>query len=383
MKTYGIIAEYNPFHLGHLYQLKKIREREKDARIIVLVSSCFTQRGDVSLMDKWKRTQILLDNGVDMVVEFPFGYASQGADIFAKGAIKIFSKLKIDFLVFGTDVMSVENLTSIANLQLNSKEYNSLVLELLSTGVNYPTAMSNAVDKLLSLKIDKANDLLGLSYVKEIIRQNVSIKPIAIKRTNDYHDLSDCCDIISGSAIRKLIKENKSVKKYVVDDNSIYRYEEVNREKLYPLLKYQIINNSNCLDRFNTVDEGIDNRVKKMMLESDSWEELVFKIKTKRYTYNKINRMFVHILTNFTKEENKRIDIDYIRVLGFSIKGQQYLNKIKKELDVPIITRYKENISLLLDIEFRVNAIYSSMLVNSNELVSREYSCKPIIKKCN
>jgi hypothetical protein len=93
--------------------------------------------------------------------------------------------------------------------------------------------------------------------------------------------------------------------------------------------------------------------------------------------------MFVHILTNFTKEENKRIDIDYIRVLGFSIKGQQYLNKIKKELDVPIITRYKENISLLLDIEFRVNAIYSSMLVNGNELVSREYSCKPIIKKCN
>jgi predicted nucleotidyltransferase len=353
---------------------------EEECNIIVLVSSCFTQRGDVSYMDKWKRTQLLLDNGVDMVVEFPFGYASQGADIFAEGAIKILSKLKIDILVFGTDTLNICELTKIANLQLNSEKYNSLVLELLDTGLNYPTAMSSAIYKLLSLKINKANDLLGLSYVKEIIKQNVLIEPITIKRTNDYHDLSCNSEIISGSAIRKLISKDKSIKKYVVDDKAVYCYNEVNREKLFPLLKYQIINNINSLDKFHTVDEGIDNRIKKMIFNCSSWEELVFMIKTKRYTYNKINRMLMHILTNFTKEENKNIDIDYIRVLGFTIKGQQHLNKIKKELNVPIITRYKRNISLLLDIEFRVQAIYGSMLEKGNDNIMKEYNCKPIIK---
>jgi predicted nucleotidyltransferase len=265
-------------------------------------------------------------------------------------------------------------------LQLNSEKYNSLVLELLDTGLNYPTAMSSAIYKLLSLKINKANDLLGLSYVKEIIKQNVLIEPITIKRTNDYHDLSCNSEIISGSAIRKLISKDKSIKKYVVDDKAVYCYNEVNREKLFPLLKYQIINNINSLDKFHTVDEGIDNRIKKMIFNCSSWEELVFMIKTKRYTYNKINRMLMHILTNFTKEENKNIDIDYIRVLGFTIKGQQHLNKIKKELNVPIITRYKRNISLLLDIEFRVQAIYGSMLEKGNDNIMKEYNCKPIIK---
>lgn len=376
MRTFGIIAEYNPFHLGHLYQINKIKEIEPDSCIIVLVSSCFTQRGDVSIMNKWERTKVLLDNKIDMVVEFPFGYASQGADIFAKGAIEILGKLKIDTLVFGIEELDTEKLKEIAKMQLNNKEYDRIVKELLNTGVNYPTAMATAVGKILSLKIKEANDLLGLSYIKEIIKQNLSIDVLGIPRTNRYSDKGVNSDIISGMAIRELIKDKKSVKKYVVSDKDIYY--DINREKLYPLLRYQIINNIDKLDIFNTVDEGIDNRIRKVIYEVDSWEDLVFKIKTKRYTYNKINRMLVHILTNFTKEENKNIKIDYIRILGFSTLGQKYLNSIKRDIDIPIITRYKKDISKLLDIEFRVNGIYSSMF--NNDMIKEEFERKPIIK---
>lgn len=378
MRTFGIIAEYNPFHLGHLYQINKIKEIEPDSCIIVLVSSCFSQRGDISVMDKWERTKILLDNKIDMVVEFPFGYASQGADIFAKGAIKILGKLKIDTLVFGTEELDVDKLKEIAKVQLYNENYDKLVKELLDTGVNYPTAMATALYNITSLKIDMANDLLGLSYVKEIIRQNLSIDVIGIPRTNRYNSLDSDSDIISGTAIRKLINDKENVKKYVVNDK--YIYYGINREMLYPLLKYQIINNMDNLDRYNTVDEGIDNRIRKVIYDTDSWEDLVFKIKTKRYTYNKINRMLVHILTNFTKEENKNIEIDYIRILGFSINGQRYLNSIKKDIKIPIITRYKKDISKLLDIEFRITGIYSSMFSNSNDIIKNEFRMKPVIK---
>lgn len=377
MKTFGIIAEYNPFHLGHLYQIKKIKEIEKDSRIIVLVSSCFTQRGDLSVIDKWERTKILLDNGVDIVIEFPFGFASQGADTFAYGAIKILGMLKIDALVFGVETMDVNTLKTIADLQINSKEYNDMVKKLMDQGINYPTAMSTAIYNFMSLKIDKSNDLLGLSYVKEIIRQKLQIESICIKRTNNYHDMSTNEYIISGMAIRELIRQNIDVSRYVVGNCKYYKYD---REVFFQMLKYQIINNIDSLDKFNTVDEGIDNRIKKMIFSSNSWDELVFNIKTKRYTYNKINRMLIHILTNFTKEENNDIDIDYIRLLGFSIDGQKYLNTIKKNIDVPIVTRYKKGISKLFDLEFRINAIYANIRDSCNDIINKEYKQKPIIK---
>ena len=109
--------------------------------------------------------------------------------------------------------------------------------------------------------------------------------------------------------------------------------------------------------------------------------ELIKNIKTKRYTYNKISRMLLHILTSFTKEEASNIDIDYIRILGFTTKGQEYLSKIKKNITIPIITGYKKNISKVLDIEYRVTKIYS--LFTSNNLIKKEYQIKPIIKENN
>lgn len=376
MNVIGIIAEYNPFHLGHLYQINKIKEMYKDSIIIAIVSSSFTQRGDVSILNKWDKARIALDNGIDLVIELPYFYAGQSSDIFAKGAVTILNYLGIDTLVFGMESDDINNLKLMADIQLNDKNYNNIVKEYLSNGYNYPTALSKAIKDILNLDIYLPNDLLALSYIKQVKLINNNINVIGIKRTNDYHSKEITSNIVNASLIREQFKNNLDISNYIpsYDTNKLYN---VSVNDFYPLLKYQILNNINNLDKFLTVDEGIDNRIKKYIKNSNNWNELVNNIKTKRYTYNKINRMLMHILFNLTKEESKDIVIDYVRVLGFNSKGRSYLNKIKKNKDINIVTNYKDGISKLFDLENRVNNIYA--IIVDNKLIYEEYSHNPII----
>ena len=376
MNVIGIIAEYNPFHLGHLYQINKIKEMYKDSIIIAIVSSSFTQRGDVSILNKWDKARIALDNGIDLVIELPYFYAGQSSDIFAKGAVTILNYLGIDTLVFGMESDDINNLKLMADIQLNDKNYNNIVKEYLSNGYNYPTALSKAIKDILNLDIYLPNDLLALSYIKQVKLINNNINVIGIKRTNDYHSKEITSNIVNASLIREQFKNNLDISNYIpsYDANKLYN---VSVNDFYPLLKYQILNNINNLDKFLTVDEGIDNRIKKYIKNSNNWNELVNNIKTKRYTYNKINRMLMHILFNLTKDESKNIVIDYVRVLGFNSKGRSYLNKIKKNKDTNIVTNYKDGISKLFDLENRVNNIYA--IIVDNKLIYEEYSHNPII----
>ena len=378
MNVIGIVCEYNPFHLGHLYQLKKVKEMYPDSIIIVVCSSNFTQRGDVSILNKWDKTRIALEYGVDIFIELPFGYATQSSDIFAKGAIELLNYLKINTLVFGSECNNIQELINLANVQLNNNQYDNIVKKYLDKGINYPTALSKALTDITNTTINKPNDLLGLSYIKEIIKNNYKITPVTIKRTNDYHGKDINSNIINASLIRKLLIEKKDITKYIPSNTHKY-LSNISLDNFYPYLKYQIINNSNNLNIYQTVDEGIENRIIKNIYKSSGYNELIMNIKTKRYTYNKINRMLLHILTNFTKEDANNIKIDYIRLLGFTNTGQKYLNKIKKDINVPIITRYKPNISNLLDLEFRVNSIYA-FITNNYKLIELEYNNKPIIK---
>lgn len=377
MKIIGIIAEYNPFHLGHLYQINKIKKLYPNSLIIVIVSSTFTQRGDISIINKWDKTKIILDNNVDMVIELPFVYATQSADIFAKGALEILNHLKIDTLIFGSESNDIENLKELANIQLNNKDYDNLVKEYLDNGYNYPTALSKALKDISNIDVSSPNDLLGLSYIKEIIKNNYDINPISIKRTNNYHSKEIDNNIINATLIRELIKNNKEISSYIPKFNIDIIYKSTIND-FYDLFKYSVIINKDNLKKIVSVDEGIENRLLKYINVANNFDELTNYLKTKRYTYNKLNRMYIHILTNFLKEENNNIKIDYIRLLGFNNEGKKYLNKIKKNINIPIITNYKKNISKLLDIELRALSIYSMII--DKELIDKEYKNKPIIK---
>lgn len=379
MHKIGIICEYNPFHNGHLYQIKKIKETYKDSLIIVCLSSCFMQRGEASILNKWDKTRLAIESGVDLVLELPFAFATQYQDIFAKGALTILNHLKIDTLVFGSECDDVELLKNLASVQLKDDGYNHLVKRYLDLGLNYPTSLSKALFDITGVKLDKPNDLLALAYVKEIIKNNYDIEPFSIRRTSDYHNSNLDSDIVSASTIRKLLKDGVNVNNYL--PYNIYDYlSEIDEDKYFALLKYQIINNIDCLDKFQTVDEGIENRIIKYINMVNSKEELILKVKSKRYTYNKINRMFTHILTNFTKEDAKNLEIEYLRVLGFNTRGKNYLNKIKKEIGIPIINKYIPNMYKCLDIEFRVSLIYSLILKDKgDDFLKREYRNKPVI----
>ena len=377
MNVIGLIGEYNPIHLGHIYQINKIKEIYPNSIIILITNTTFTQRGEVSILNKWNKALLSLNNNIDLVVELPFVYATQSADIFAKGALYILNKLKIDTLVFGSESNDIDKLINIAKIQLGNKEYDNIVKEYLSYGINYPTALSKALKDTLNYTTDKPNDLLGISYIKEILRNNYNIKPVSIKRTNNYHGKEINNSIANASLLRNMYNSNQNIDNYIPKNTTKYLYKNLTNESYYSYLKYKIITEKD-LSIYQTVDEGIENRIKKVINKSNTWEELVKNIKTKRYTYNKINRMLIHILTNLTKEEAKNSRIDYIRILGFNKKGKQHLNNIKKELDIPIITNYKPNISKLLDIELRTTSIYTLPL--KDNLEELEYKQKPIIK---
>lgn len=388
MKVIGVIAEYNPFHLGHLYQINKIKEMYSDSIIIAVISTNFTQRGDISIINKWDKAKICLEHNIDIVLELPTLYATQSSDIFAYAALKILNEFKIDTLVFGSETNDIDKLYNLANTQLNNKEYDKLVQNYLSEGINYPTAMSKALNQLTNININKPNDLLGLSYIKEIIKNNYNITPISIKRTNNYHEENIITNnshqeknitnnIISANLIRKLHQDNIDITPYIPKITHKYLYSNISINNAFTLLKYKIINDKSNLDKYLTVDEGIENRIKKYINKSNTWQELVMNTKTKRYTYNKINRMLLHILLGITKEDNNK-EI-YLRILGFNSQGRRYLNKIKKDINLPIYTSYKENISNIFDIEFKSTYIYS-LILNNPSLIEKEYKNKPIIK---
>lgn len=360
MKKVGIICEYNPFHNGHIYHLNKIKEMYNDSLIILVMSSSFTERGEISLLNKWEKTKVALDYGVDLVVELPFVFASQSADIFARGAIALLKELKVDVIVFGSESNDPSELIKIADLQLNNKEYNNKVKEYLDKGENYPSSMARAIKDMGLKEINLPNDILGLSYTKEIIRQNANIEVKTIKRTNDYHGKNLDNSIVSASAIRNNL-DNKDIINYVpIITYSFLKNKNSNiNNNYFLLLKYKIISEQEGISKYQTVDEGIHNRILKYIEEVNSIEELILKIKTKRYTYNKLNRMFTHILCGFTKDEAKNIEIKYIRVLGFSTLGIKHLNSIKKISALPIITNLKKENEALLKYEIKIDKIYN------------------------
>ena len=377
-KIIGIVVEYNPFHNGHLYQINKIKEKYKDSLIIVCMSSSFTQRADASILNKWDRTKVALENNVDIVIELPYIYSTQSSDIFASKAVQLLNHLKINTLCFGSETENIDDIVNSAKIQLNNKDFDNKVKEYLDLGINYPTALNNALKDLNAKEINTPNDLLGVSYIKEILKNNLNIEIFNIKRTNDFHDITSNDDVISASNIRNKLQNKQDIKNNVPQNV----YELLKNKNIeideFKYLKYKIITEDN-LDKYVDVDEGISSRIKKSLEKSNNKEELIQNIKTKRYTYNKICRMLNHILCSFTKEENNQTkNLEYIRILGFTEQGKQYLNEIKNDIKLPILNKYDTKKYKTLEIELRATQIYSLIY---EDILKQEIQNKPIYKK--
>ena len=363
MEIIGIIAEYNPFHNGHLYHINKIKEMYPDSLIILVLNGYFLERGNVSILSKEAKTKIALNKQIDIVLELPFAYGTQSADTFAYESIKLLNKFNCTKLVFGSESNDINLLQDIVNKQ-NDQAYDNLVKAYLDQGLNYPTALAKALK--VNEDFFKPNDLLGISYIKAIKETKSNIIPITIKRTNDYHDLTSNDTIVSANNIRQKLANHEDIKTYI-PTGVINDINKINEAYLFNLLKYKIITEKD-LSIYLDVDEGIDSRIKKVINKANSLDALINLIKTKRYTYNKISRMLIHILVGLTKADNLKLEDDYLKILGFNEAGMKYIkaNKIKEHYKNTLVYQYELIASFLYE------------QISNNQSLSFDQKNKPI-----
>lgn len=377
MASVGIIAEYNPFHNGHLYQIQEIKKKYPTDTIIIAMSGNFTQRGEPAIIDKWTRAHLAINSGADLVVEIPYHFATQSADYFSYAGITLLEKLKVEKLVFGSESNNINNIIEIAKAELENDDFDKLVKIYSKFGYNYPTALSLSLKDLTGKIIDTPNDILGISYIKTILKYNYKIKPESLKRTTNYNSKELTGTLSSATSIRENIDDLKKIKKAVPKKTYEILTKEIlhKKEDYFNLLKYKIITENN-LEQYHLVEKDLAIKLKKEILHSISYEELIQNVKSKHQTYSKISRALLQILCNYTKEQAaKNKELAYIRLLSFNNKGKIYMNKHKKDISLPIISKISKEKNMMLELELNTTKIYTLPYRNSEQEYKKEYQC--------
>lgn len=362
MRICGIIAEYNPFHNGHKYQIDKVREELKPDAIIAIMSGNFIQRGQPALFDKWTRTKMALLNGVDLVIELPIFYSVSSAEYFATGGIGILNSLRVvNDVCFGASTEDIDTLKRIANvLFLEPEGYKKLLHSDLKRGASFPIARSNALKNFLKKEYDAkyiadilldSNNILAIEYLKALQYLNSDINAVSIKRKGaSYNSLEIVDNIASATAIRDRILKNEmeNISKLMPENcYSIIEQEIINgklpismndfeKEILFSYRKYTL----DEISSLNDVSEGLENTLKKCSNENYTLEEFVEAVKSKRYTKTRIQRLCMNALLDIKKldVECYKHNLQYIRVLGFNKNGEKLLNRIHNSANLPIVT---------------------------------------------
>ena len=338
MKILGIVVEYNPFHTGHLYHLEKAKEIVQPDLTIAIMSGNYVQRGEVAIIDKFKRSELAIKYGVDLVIELPFVYVSQSADYFCKGAIDLLYHIGVTDLVFGSECGTIETFKEIAYaIEKQPDMYNQYVRDAMNQGLRYPDACNQALSQLLGKSIVTPNDLLGLGYVKEVIFNHYPINLHCIERSNDYHETT-LNKIASATALRKALFNHKDVHEYLFDMS--YYTKLYKQSDFFSYLKYQIIiQDESSLKKLHLVDEGIENLLK--------------------------------------QEIQNALSVDYLHILKMNQKGQAYLHQIKKTCDYKIITNLSTYKHSALDLEIKASKF---LALQDASILEQEFKNIPIIK---
>ncbi len=362
MKICGIVAEYNPFHNGHFYHIEKTKAETGCDSVVCVMSGNFIQRGLPALFDKWTRTKMALQNGVDLVIELPTFYATASAEYFAQGSIGLLDSLGVvDNLSFGNSCNDIKVLKRIANvLYLEPDGYKKELQKEIKRGVSYPIARSNALTSFLKKEIDEkvlsqilldSNNILGIEYLKALLYCNSSMEPIAIERTGgNYNSVYVDGNICSATAIREMLFNHETkqltnvmptssfeiLNNEILSGKSPMFLNNFEKEIMYEIRKKTITDLQDIAD----VSEGLENLIKKSVGECTSVDDLIELIKSKRYTKTRIQRIILHILLGITKTETEdyKHNPQYIRVLGFTKNGEKILSKITSKSNMPVVT---------------------------------------------
>jgi predicted nucleotidyltransferase len=366
MNTLGIVVEYNPFHNGHLFHLKHSIKKVNASHTIAAMSGDFVQRGTPAFTDKWVRTKMALDSGINLVIELPTLFAIQDAGGFATGAVKLLERTGVcKNLVFGSESNNIDSLKFLAKMMVEN-EYTLSEMEekYVKKGFSHPNARKYALkDFLYNMSMDddkreqiieilaRSNDILGIEYLKALKIIRSEIEPNCIPRTGSaYNDNKIAANFSSATAIRKAFQMKKTTG--IKENVPLHVWETLEtleeKLKLPNLEHYEItlLNKLRALTRdhlkkFYGFTEGLDLRFLKAALLSRNLEELLQKVKSKRFTYTRLQRLLLYFLFEITKQdisESEEFGPQYIRVLGFDEKGREVLSEMRDRATIPIIS---------------------------------------------
>lgn len=401
MKAAGIIVEYNPFHYGHAYHLQKTKEATGADVIIAAMSGNFLQRGEPAIVSKWTRAEMALKGGVDLVFELPYAFAVQKADTFASGAVSLLAAAGCSWICFGSEAGTIEPFYDTYHfLKQHETSYKQAIRNYLQQGNSYPKALSLAFSSLHPaadlLDLTKPNNILGFQYVTAAKKQQAALEMVTIKRKQaEYHDEEfTSSSIASATSIRKalLSQDNQiaAITSYVPQttyellshyQNTFGRFHHW--EHYWPYIKLLLLQSeAEELKQIYEMEEGLENRFIAAGLKAESFAQFMEAVKTKRYTWTRLQRALTHILTRITKkaftmEEEK---VTYLRLLGMTEKGRSYLNQYKKDFPLPLIVKCSSFDDPFLRIDSKAAHVYAMGLPKKyqQKAIELEYKQQPI-----
>jgi predicted nucleotidyltransferase len=407
MNITGIITEYNPLHKGHLHHIKKTKEVTNCDAIICIMSGNYVQRGIPAIIDKWTRTKMALLSGVDLVIELPVVYSLSSAEFFSFGAISLLNNLgSVNNLCFGSEVGNSKLLFKIAEILYREPEiYKDSLRRYLKSGLPFHGARSLALKEYISALdtsddfndidsiLSTSNNILGIEYCKSLIKLNSSITPYSIKREGANYNNSELSDIFSSAtAIRKHLRNSKNILTlkehlpestyYLIQNLLDTGYNFTYDEYMYPYIKYKSYERGFDISNIPDVSEGLDNKIRKALSQSNSLHNAIELTKSKRYTYTRISRILCQYYIGFEKYDTGILRTDkasYGRILGFNETGAKVLHQMKKNADIPMYTKIprQKNEHMSLDIISTQKYSIINNLVNYND----DFLVGPIIIK--
>lgn len=352
MKIGGIIAEYNPFHNGHRYQLEKSKELGEWTHAVAVMSSNYVQRGETALISKWARAEMAVKNGIDLVIELPTLWSTAHAQRFALGGVSLLESLGcVDMLSFGSECGDIDELIECKNA-INSEAVGERLKENLEYGLSFASARAEALRTVYGNRffdiLEEPNNTLGIEYLQALDKLSSSIVPMTVKRVGAAHDsILRNENFACASDIRSMLLDESRewemfVPQSVVD---IYNREKESNQAPCPIskLEFSILC---CMRQLSAEDiglspdvsEGIEYRIHDAALKASSLEELYQLAKTKRYSHARIRRIVLHAFMGFTAEDYKE-NPPYVHVLAMNDKGKEILKEAKEKAKKPIVTK--------------------------------------------
>ncbi|MCF4150337.1 nucleotidyltransferase family protein [Dethiosulfovibrio sp. F2B] len=356
-KAIGIIAEYNPFHMGHLHHVEKASSSGDP--VVVVLSSNFTQRGEPAFIDKWSRAEMALHSGADLVLELPVVFSCHNAGVFANAGVDIIESTGvIDRISFGMETLAPEFQDIVAILVEEPKPFKLNLHEFLNEGFSYVESRARAVDFLLPGAgeiLSQPNNSLAISYMMRIKEKGYDIAPLPIKRIGgEYHDRSISVEFPSATAIRKAIrgKEEKAFQRVPPFCSKILKREIsrgrcfLDKDTLWEKIRFLLTRTSSEeLGKYAEFGEGIENRFIKAFGKSTGWDDFIDRCTSRRYPRGRLQRNMIHFLVGLRHEENRAYQEKgpaYLRALGATKRGRDLLKRIDKVGTLPVISKFAQ-----------------------------------------